>query len=726
MVTGLKPLSELQPSAACLAVVKDFESFYDKAYVCPAGVLTIGYGSTWNFRNGRGVKPGDTTTKEEAENELARDLQVAVNDIKRILPAGIQLNQGQYDALVSFAFNMGGPNFSKSRVAAALRRGDFDAAAEGFKAHVTGNGKRLNGLVRRREAESELFKTGIPTDGRGNTLATSGDYQAPQSTTSANSEPDPGRVDPVAMSWIELAIRQGKTIPDMPATQQVPEGAAGAQFGATFANLAPPTQLMGAISNATNRYIDVRYSQQTLDPNKGWTDCSHFVRYVMDKYLGLDMGWCYAGLMARKYSEKFNLPFNTIPSGQITADKLPLFGVVSLQRYSQPGVTNNHVVFLTVENGKRYVCHSTSGRGSDGRTGVDKVPLERYLDDFNRQRYGIEIADLTGYITGHHQEGRIGMGANDGQRWRGAGAPNLDADFKSSVLRDAIVMNGLGMATTQDNMILLNGMSFKLGFDDNLNANTQGSNVIQTAANQFLINIPSNMSASWSMFSAISKMAKQAGMDPGQMQVEIAKELIRTKGDDSYFRFLQRTPPEYGFGKYKAMAVPTQAELQQQWMAKQQQNIQKQIEGITPPRAPAAQQYAANPQAEREAAMRQASQNGQAVNFATGGTEAPQGRSATGELNNLLREAHQEFAAENPELSRYYQNRILVVEGTPLSRNMLNGNGGSVEIIGVQPGMTKDDVKEMLAGRAVMAQAMQAQNTQAENVTLFRPLTPVS
>ena len=734
MVLGQKPISQLQPSAACLAVVRDFESFRDKAYLCPAGVWTIGYGSTWNFRNGRGVKPGDTTTREEAEHELMRDLQVAVNDVRKHLPSGIALTQGQFDGLVSFAYNMGGPNFSKSRVCRALERGDINAAAEGFKAHVTGNGQRLNGLVRRREAESALFTSGVPTDGRGNILAADGISTAgmtmpiSQPVRSANYI----NIDTVNASWIELAMRQGKEIPMMDAPPPADQGIDVNQLYASINPTPPATNsnpmLMNAISTAGMTNISARYSQEhnksIHNPElKGYTDCSWFTRYVMDKYLGLDREWSVSGTMAKGYSDDFGLPFSQLKGSEITADRLPLYGIVSMLKHRRD-LTNNHVVMLTVgPDGNRYVVHSTSGRGSDGKDGVDVVPLERYLDDFRSRRLGIEIADLTGRVTGNHSYSMM-LAMQDARSNRMTGAPLLDSEFKKGLLRDALLTPSLGLTTEPDGSIILNGLIFQLAFDEKRNAAIQGSEVLQTAANQFLINIPANMTASWAMYSAITKMAKQAGMDVGQLQIDMAKEMIRTKGDDSYYRFLQRTPDEYGFGKYKNAPIPTQAQLQAEHEERQQR-------APSPPSTPQQQYVATTPEQDRQAAMRQAGQNAQNVNFATGGQEAPQGRvAAEFDPRKIMAEAYEMLPVtiKNQYSITGEAGKTMLLptddKGTPFMPAQMR-NMPHAEMFEVFNNEKPQDLAERILGRHQMNLATQAQNLeQNSNVTQFRPLTP--
>lgn len=134
-----------------LALIKEFEGCELTAYVCPAGVLTVGYGST-----GPHVKAGMTLTEEEAEALLRKDLERFEKCVNGAT-FNYGLTQGQFDACVSLAFNIGCVNFRNSTVLRKLASGDDDEAADAFRMWNKGGGKVLPGLVRRREAERELF-----------------------------------------------------------------------------------------------------------------------------------------------------------------------------------------------------------------------------------------------------------------------------------------------------------------------------------------------------------------------------------------------------------------------------------------------------------------------------------------------------------------------------------------------------------------------------------------
>ena len=136
-------------SATGLALIKKYEGLRTRAYRCPAGVWTIGYGST-----GPDVVEGLTLSPEEAEARLCRDLDRFEEAVRReALPA----RQGQYDAMVSLAFNIGVAAFARSTLLERHQAGDFAGAAAQFGRWTRVKGRELKGLVRRRSAERALY-----------------------------------------------------------------------------------------------------------------------------------------------------------------------------------------------------------------------------------------------------------------------------------------------------------------------------------------------------------------------------------------------------------------------------------------------------------------------------------------------------------------------------------------------------------------------------------------
>jgi len=139
----------MQISEKGLDLIKRFEGCQLSAYRCPAGVLTIGYGHT------HGVHAGDTCTPRQAELWLTEDCSVAELTIESNVK--VPVNQNQFDALVSFVFNLGAGNFVKSTLLKKLNAGDYTGAAIEFDCWVNAGGRKLPGLVKRRAAERELF-----------------------------------------------------------------------------------------------------------------------------------------------------------------------------------------------------------------------------------------------------------------------------------------------------------------------------------------------------------------------------------------------------------------------------------------------------------------------------------------------------------------------------------------------------------------------------------------
>lgn len=139
----------MKTSPKGIALIKEFEGLRLKAYKCPGGVWTIGYGHT------AGVKPGMTITEEQAEQFLKEDLIVfekAVNN------QNLSINQNQFDALVSLIYNIGIGNFQKSTLLRKARVNPNDnSIMDEFLKWVYSKGRVLPGLQRRRLAEMKLY-----------------------------------------------------------------------------------------------------------------------------------------------------------------------------------------------------------------------------------------------------------------------------------------------------------------------------------------------------------------------------------------------------------------------------------------------------------------------------------------------------------------------------------------------------------------------------------------
>lgn len=135
------------------SIIKEFEGFRATAYLCPAGVWTVGYGTT--RISGKLVKKGTKVTTEEADVLLEEDLKTFEDGVNRLV--SVELTQNQFDALVSFVYNLGVGSLQKSTLLKRVNAGLFEEAADEFLKWDKANGKKLPGLTRRRKAECELF-----------------------------------------------------------------------------------------------------------------------------------------------------------------------------------------------------------------------------------------------------------------------------------------------------------------------------------------------------------------------------------------------------------------------------------------------------------------------------------------------------------------------------------------------------------------------------------------
>jgi lysozyme len=132
-----------------LDLIKRYEGLSLKAYRCPAGILTIGYGHTSE------VKKGQVITHEVAELLLRKDIQKCENTIKQSVK--VNINQNQFDSLVSLCYNIGNGGIRNSNLLKLLNKGDYKGASAQFLVWDKVKGKTVKGLTNRRLAERELF-----------------------------------------------------------------------------------------------------------------------------------------------------------------------------------------------------------------------------------------------------------------------------------------------------------------------------------------------------------------------------------------------------------------------------------------------------------------------------------------------------------------------------------------------------------------------------------------
>lgn len=142
-------------SNAALNLIAKWEGYYANAYLCPARVWTIGYGTT-RWPNGQGVKKGQTIKKDEAWELLRKQVQEHANTITQYVK--VTLNQNQYDALASFQYNLGRHILKNSTLLKYLNARQWDKACAQMLLYCNAGGKRLQGLVNRRKEEVALFK----------------------------------------------------------------------------------------------------------------------------------------------------------------------------------------------------------------------------------------------------------------------------------------------------------------------------------------------------------------------------------------------------------------------------------------------------------------------------------------------------------------------------------------------------------------------------------------
>ena len=165
-------------SPAGVDLMHKFEGCRNRPYLCPAHIHTIGFGHVLYqeqirlpmvrvegkdvpmIRKEMPLKPEDNRvwTKEEIEKLFADDVESFERGVLRLVP-GVVGRQGSFDALVSISFNFGLGNLQRSTIRMKANRGDWEGAADAFRAWTKGGGKVLPGLVKRREAEIALFLT---------------------------------------------------------------------------------------------------------------------------------------------------------------------------------------------------------------------------------------------------------------------------------------------------------------------------------------------------------------------------------------------------------------------------------------------------------------------------------------------------------------------------------------------------------------------------------------
>lgn len=136
-----------------LRLIRRFEGFSAIPYLCPAGYLTVGYGHV--VKNPAAFR--QPITEDEATEILVLDIQKAEKAVLRLIT--VPLSDGQFDALVSFTFNLGSGALQRSTLRRKVNREDHAEVPAEFLRWVWAGGKKLKGLIHRREAEAALYNT---------------------------------------------------------------------------------------------------------------------------------------------------------------------------------------------------------------------------------------------------------------------------------------------------------------------------------------------------------------------------------------------------------------------------------------------------------------------------------------------------------------------------------------------------------------------------------------
>lgn len=151
----------LKPSPNVISLVKLSEGFSSKPYRCPAGIPTIGYGTT-HYPSGVEVSMQDSSiTEAQAIEYCLHELQADADTVNKFVK--VTVNQNQFDALVDFVYNAGAGAFKQSTLLKLINQCNFALAAYEFDKWIfghdpkTGGSIRLKGLVTRRNAEKNLF-----------------------------------------------------------------------------------------------------------------------------------------------------------------------------------------------------------------------------------------------------------------------------------------------------------------------------------------------------------------------------------------------------------------------------------------------------------------------------------------------------------------------------------------------------------------------------------------
>ena len=140
----------MRSSEQAIELIKDFEGLRTSSYMCIAGYKTIGYGHVLVSNDAR-----DSINQMEAEDLLLEDIKKAEKSVLRNIM--VELTQGQFDALVSFTFNLGAAALQRSTLRQKINRQEYESVPKEFMRWVYAGGQVIPGLIRRRRAELGLY-----------------------------------------------------------------------------------------------------------------------------------------------------------------------------------------------------------------------------------------------------------------------------------------------------------------------------------------------------------------------------------------------------------------------------------------------------------------------------------------------------------------------------------------------------------------------------------------
>ena len=138
-----------------LDLIKLYEGYSSSPYLCPAQHWTIGYGAIWGMDDKRVTEDNPDINEDQADYLLRRDVKKSEMAVLRHIR--VPLEDGQFNALCSFVFNLGSGALQSSTLRRKINRGDYIGAANEFPRWVFAGGRKLKGLVRRREHERLMF-----------------------------------------------------------------------------------------------------------------------------------------------------------------------------------------------------------------------------------------------------------------------------------------------------------------------------------------------------------------------------------------------------------------------------------------------------------------------------------------------------------------------------------------------------------------------------------------